>query len=530
MSARMQAVFDLPPPLPARIGKYLVLQRIGSGAMGIVYRATDPDIQRPVAIKTIRPRLLASGAEDLAAVRRFRLEAQAAGRLSHPNIVSVYEYGESPEGLYIAMECVEGRSLRELLGNGTRLAIEDVSAVMLQLLDALRCAHQQHVWHCDIKPANLLVTRDGHLKVGDFGIARLDGDDAGPRGAVIGSPGYMAPERYRGEAPDQRADLFACGVLLYELLTGVSPFCGDAPSAMAQVLHDEPPPASGLHGEAALVPLDAVVARAIAKDPDARYASAADMRAALVAATPPGSVRHAISPAALVHMRRSGTAGDAPSSPAPARAGYPHAHSYPHSYPHSHPHSHPHSPPQAPLHDRTLVLPRPALAAPTAPTAPAVQDPRRLAQLETLLRPLLGPMARLVVRDAARRHAGLPELIAHIADNALRPGERETFLRRAGRIASAAGMPLAGPRPSPAPTTPMPVLGETPLRPEDVSQAARVLAEEIGPLALLLARRAAATATSCEQFFCALVEKAEGVDRRALLTRLWQHRPPRADR
>lgn len=500
MSAGLRAVHEVPPPLPRRIGKYLVSQRIGSGAMGIVYRATDPDIQRTVAIKTIRPPLPTAGAAgDPSAVRRFRQEAQAAGRLSHPNIVSVYEYGESPEGLYIVMECVEGRSLRALLGTGARLPTEDVMAVMIQLLDALRSAHQQRVWHCDIKPANLLVTRDGHLKVGDFGIARLDCGDAGQRGLVMGSPGYMAPERCRGDEPDQRADLFACGVLLYELLTGVSPFCGDADAVMQQVLYDHPPPASGLHGERALTSLDPVVARAIAKDPADRYASAADMRDALIAAAPPGTVRHALSPAALVQMRRAGGPGDVPSLVTAAPAPF----------------------------EPTLVVARPLQAAPPplpAPASPAAVawDPDAMARLEALLRPLIGPMARLVVRDAARRSSDLAGAVAHIAEHALQADERAAFVRRAGRIAAAAGTPLAPPAPPPAA---MPVLGETPLTPADVERAARVLAEEIGPLAMLLARRTAAAASSCEQFFCALAEQAGGVDRRLLLERFWQGRP-----
>ncbi len=491
--------------LPERIGKYLVQQVIGAGAMGVVYRALDPHIHRTVAVKTIHRSLL-EGHHGRAAVQRFRLEAQAAGRLNHPNIVSIYEYGEASESeldLYIAMECIEGRSLHAITGQGTRLALPDVMAVMVQLLDALNCAHEQRVWHCDVKPSNLLVTRDGRVKVTDFGIARIDSTDLTQRGAVLGSPGYMAPERYRGEVPDQRVDLFACGVLLYELMTGVAPFGGTPQQAMAQVLHHEPPPPSALPASVALPSFDAVIARALAKKPADRFGTAVELREALLDAAPAGAVRHALSSAALVQMRRSPTG------------------------------SQPVAEPPAPPSDGTTMTAAMPRSAPPAATPVASQpvpgpqptwDPQQLAQVEALLKPLLGPMSRIVVRDAARKCSGFAALVGKIAQDSLQRDERAAFLAKAARIASLEPPPAPRPAPgAPPPAPELPVLGATPLRPEVVDQATRVLAQHIGPIAALHAKRAAAASVSCEQFFCALAERAgDGVDRKRLLDQLWK--------
>jgi eukaryotic-like serine/threonine-protein kinase len=494
MSARHPDL-ELPldaPALPPRIGKYLITQTIGSGAMGVVYKGVDPHIQRPVAIKTIRPALLAAGGNGPDAVRHFRQEAQAAGRLNHPNIVAVYEYGEQDDEFFIAMECVEGRSLYAITGAGARLSLADVTAVMLQLLDALHVAHEQRVWHCDIKPGNLLVTRDGRLKVTDFGIARLDASDLSQRGTVLGSPGYMAPERYRGETADHRVDLFACGVLLHELLTGVAPFNGSANEAMRQVLTLEPPPASSRPGSVSTPALDAVVARALAKRPADRFPNALAMRQALIDAVPSDAVRHALSPAALVTMRRTPTGAQpswgsgAVSQPAVAAA--------------------PPSPP--------------SVGAPT-------WDAAALAQVEAILKPTLGPVSGAVVRDASRRSASLSALVARIANEALPRAERAGFLARVAQVtgmapvAAPAARPVAAGGAGAAPA--LPVLGQTPMQPEVVDKAARVLARHIGPIASVHARRAAAAATSREQFFCALADRAgPEVDRKRLLEQLWR--------
>ena len=232
--------------MPLRVGKYRITGLIGEGSMGVVYRAQDPDIQRSVAIKTIRAPLRQDTGRR--APRRCASSAsrrRPPGRLNHPNIVAIYESGEYGESGQRALhrDGVRRRALRCPCwrARATRLALPDIIAVTLQLLEALQCAHAQRVWHCDIKPSNLLVAPDGRIKVTDFGIARVEASGITLRNALWGSPGYMAPERFAGGAMDQRVDLFSCGVLLYELLTGSAPFVGSASAVMYQVLQQQPP-------------------------------------------------------------------------------------------------------------------------------------------------------------------------------------------------------------------------------------------------------------------------------------------------
>lgn len=268
---------------PSRIGKYPIADVLGEGAMGVVYRAEDPVIGRPVAIKTVHKRLLADEAgADFAA--RFRNEARSAGRLLHPNIVTVYEYGEDEDSAYLVMEYVEGRTLAQLLQAEPLPAEGQLLRWMDQLLDALECAHRHGVWHRDVKPANLIVAPDGTLKVTDFGIARIASSALTQAGASIGTPGYMAPEQYLGEDIDQRVDVFAAGVLLYRLLAGRPPFAGSAEAVMYQLFHHVPPPPSQVEGSGRDARFDAVVARAMARDRLDRFERAGALRSALAEA------------------------------------------------------------------------------------------------------------------------------------------------------------------------------------------------------------------------------------------------------
>src|SRR5882762_287866 len=182
--------------------------------MGVVYRSFDPHIRRPVALKIIRRDLLDDdGAGAFSA--RFRNEAQAAGSLLHPGIVAVYEYGEENEFAYIAMEYVEGNSLRHYFEQKVRFGIQDVVSVMSQLLEALQYAHDRGVWHRDVKPANIIIMSTGQVKVTDFGIARIESSMLTQVGAIMGTPGFIAPEMYLGDSFDHRIDVFAAGVVLY---------------------------------------------------------------------------------------------------------------------------------------------------------------------------------------------------------------------------------------------------------------------------------------------------------------------------
>ncbi|MEO8804950.1 MAG: serine/threonine-protein kinase, partial [Burkholderiaceae bacterium] len=209
---------------PERLGKYTITGVLGDGAMGVVYTGFDAGIQRRVALKTIHKKLIDDDKQSESIAARFRNEAQAVGRLLHPGIVAIYEYGEDETTAFIAMEYVEGRNLAQVLGKTRLLPEPELLRIMDQLLDALDCAHNHQVWHRDIKPANLIITATGQLKVADFGIARIENRALTQVDSIIGTPGYMAPEQYVGEAIDHRVDIFAAGVLLYRLLSGEAPF------------------------------------------------------------------------------------------------------------------------------------------------------------------------------------------------------------------------------------------------------------------------------------------------------------------
>ncbi len=255
-----------------QLGKYRIDSILGKGAMGVVYKAFDPLIERVVALKTIRKELF-SDSQQADLISRFKNEAQAAGRLNHPNIVMVYDYGEDADSAYIAMEFVEGTPLNTLMMPDKPTALPRVTAWMSDLLLALDYAHSRGVVHRDIKPANLLITSSAQVKVSDFGIARIESSTLTQTGSMIGTPSYMSPEQFRGETADGRSDVFSAGVLLYQLLTGVRPFVGSASTVMQQILNEHPAPPSMLLATLG-TGYDAIVARALAKAPQERFPSA----------------------------------------------------------------------------------------------------------------------------------------------------------------------------------------------------------------------------------------------------------------
>ncbi len=265
-----------------RLGKYEILETLGRGAMGVVYKGFDPGIDRTVAIKTVLKELIEDDGRAGMALARFRNEARAAGRLSHPGIVAVYDYGESDAVTYIAMEYVQGNSLREYFNRGTRFSEADIVSIMAQLLEALQHAHDAGVWHRDIKPANLIIMGNGRLKIADFGIARIETSQLTQTGMVMGSPGYMAPEQYSGGTVDFRADLFAAGVVMHQLITGARLFTGSAEQVAYKICHQEAPAPSTVDPGKGWERYDAVVARALSKDPTQRYPSARAFRDAIV--------------------------------------------------------------------------------------------------------------------------------------------------------------------------------------------------------------------------------------------------------
>ncbi|MFC5302018.1 serine/threonine-protein kinase [Azospira restricta] len=273
----------------SRLGRYEITGTLGRGAMGVVYRARDPLIERTVALKTVAcGTLSASDAEEFE--QRFFREAKSAGRLNHPNIVTIHDVGRDGELAWIAMEFLSGRSLRDRLDTGVPLSCERIVEIAAAVADGLAFAHAQGVVHRDVKPANIMVLDNGTVKLTDFGIAQIPGGGLTMAGAVLGSPKYMSPEQVAGQKADGRSDIFSLGTVLYELLTGQPPFSGDNLHAtMYQVVHKAPPPPSGCC--AGLPPVfDAIVAKAMAKEPAERYQDAAelaaDLRRALGAVTP----------------------------------------------------------------------------------------------------------------------------------------------------------------------------------------------------------------------------------------------------
>jgi len=269
----------------SKLGRYDIVRVLGRGAMGTVYEARDPNLERRVAIKTIAVQGLSQeGVADYEA--RFRTEALSAARLQHPNIVSVYDSGRDGETAYLVMEYVEGDDLKHHLGRGATYTLDQSLRIMRDLLAALAYAHAQNVVHRDVKPANLLIEASGRVKLTDFGVARIQdaGDATRTRGTMVGTLKYMSPEQVQGEPVDARADLFSAGVVLYELLTARQPFNGDNEFAIiAQIIGADPPAPSTL--QPALPPaIDAVLACVLAKSPQQRYGSARAFHAALVQA------------------------------------------------------------------------------------------------------------------------------------------------------------------------------------------------------------------------------------------------------
>ena len=254
-------------------GRYRITRKLGSGGMANVYLAEDQELGRRVAIKVLDDR----HSSDDQFVERFRREAKNAAGLSHPNIVSIYDRGEAEGSYYIAMEYVEGRTLKELLVARGPSPIGIGIDYTRQILSALRFAHRNGIVHRDIKPHNVIVDGEGRVKVMDFGIARAGASQMTEAGSIIGTAQYLSPEQARGAPVDQSSDLYSTGVVLYELLTGGVPFTGETPVEIAMKHLSQPPEPPSTHRPEVPRDLDYVVLRALAKDPAERYRTAAEM-------------------------------------------------------------------------------------------------------------------------------------------------------------------------------------------------------------------------------------------------------------
>lgn len=258
-----------------RLGRYLLQEILGEGAMGMVYRAHDPLLERDVAIKTIRLEITRAERDDFE--QRFLREAKSAGKLSHPGIVTVYDAGEVSNIAYIAMEYLQGQDLRELIRNEQRLAPDQIADIAAQIADALEYAHQHGVIHRDVKPGNIMVLPDGKVKLMDFGIARMQTSGMTQTGMMLGTPKYMSPELIVGAETDGRTDIYSLGVVLYQMLTGSAPFESNTISTtLYRIMHDPAPHPSTL-GIRVSPGFEHILNRALAKKPEKRYAHAAEM-------------------------------------------------------------------------------------------------------------------------------------------------------------------------------------------------------------------------------------------------------------
>jgi len=466
---------------PERFGKYVVSEVLGKGAMGAVYKAFDPDIRRPVAIKTIHSQLLEQETTGDLMSARFRHEAQAAGRLAHPGIVGVYEFGQANDCAYIAMEFVEGRTLRHYFANRAVFDADQIVSVMVQLLEALGHAHERGVWHRDIKPANLILISDGRVKIADFGIARVDDSELTQVASVMGTPGYIAPEMYRKAPVDHRADLFAAGVVMYEMLAGRPAFMGSTQEVMYSVCHEEPPPIAAKPEHPGLAHFEPVARRAMAKMPEQRFQSAAEFRDAILAAYQQ-SAQAQMPDDTLVSVRSAPVAAPKPEASAPS----------------------------------------PAVGVPTGGLA---WDPHVLARLEKQLAVAVGPLARVMVRRAAKQSANLKSLIDTVASELGSTEERQAFLAGVRDLLAPGRATAPTPQPVPARVDPRtgkpptdskagpasvdvaaPAPAATALTEQDVQRAAQLLGSLIGPLSRLIVKSAAAKAHDKAQFYRLVAE------------------------
>jgi serine/threonine-protein kinase len=461
-------------PEPRTIGKYRIVGTLGRGAMGIVYRASDPMIGRDVALKIIRAQDFELR-EDAGLMIRFRNEARAAGRLNHPAIVTVYDYGEDKELAYIAMECVEGCALKDYLVQHPSIAVIDIFNMMLQLLDGLEYAHSQGVVHRDIKPANLMLTADGKLKIADFGVARIDNSNLTSTGSLIGTAYYTAPELFLGKPATRRSDIFSAGVVFYELLTGRRPFPGPHEAIAHQVCNLEPPLPASVN-EAVPRACDDIVARALDKNAERRYASAAEF-------------------AAAVHAAHVGTFQTAPSPT---------------------------------ISDETVQMTRQVRdlravrGAQTTTPAPPSQGSHpswegdTLRTVERELAKYIGPVARVLVRKAAERATDRHGLYLMLAES-LDDRSRQPFLEAEHTVAVDTAAQAV--HTSPMTAGPIVFSDSESLSLHEVSHLQHLLAARVGPIAGLQIRQAARLAKERAEFLRLVAESIKDVQEREAFLR-----------
>jgi serine/threonine protein kinase len=435
------------------IGRYRVEGLLGSGAMGEVYRAYDPVIDRLVAIKVVRPDLAAGSGSDQW-LQRFRREARAAGRRFHPNIVAILDFGDDSGMPFLAMEYVDGSSLDAILKASGPLDPGRGVAIIMQVLSALGFAHQNGIVHRDVKPSNIMILNSGEVKVADFGIARIDASEFTIVGDLLGTPAYMAPEQFSGAPVETRTDLFAAGVILFEMLTGVKPFRGKSITEIISLMETRGPEDIRTLNPAVPDSLKRVITKALAFEPAQRYADAAAFSKAILEAFP-------------------------------ARAELP-----PLPQPH-------------PL-DSSIASARVEETAPVEPT----WHPDLLREIERDLATYIGPMAAIAVKRAARQTndiTALYELLGRHVDN---PQEHAEFLAKGRRRAAGGQRPVQPSKPvtedgrkSGRPTTsPSPAN----IASANIASIEANLIRYIGPIARILVKRELEKYETLDKFYRAL--------------------------
>jgi serine/threonine-protein kinase len=429
--------------MPERLGKYIIESVLGQGGMGVVYKGRDTAIDRYVALKTIRAELLETKDRELV-LNRLQQEARAVGRCLHPNIVSVFDYGEDKGIPFIAMEYVEGLSLRQTLRKRKSFKPNTINYIVRQVLEALDCAHRNGIIHRDIKPDNILILTDGHVKVTDFGIARLDSTHLTRTGTICGTPNYMAPEQIRSNKITPAVDIYATGALMYELCTGKMPFEGET---SIEIMYNVLEGSLDLDTSETAIPTEfrPIIAQALAKDPLNRFSSAQAFAAAL------------------------GQSGQVPAGRAqhlPAAAFTP--------------------PP-----DATLLAP--------PPPTPSLSDSWTADELEEVEQSLarhLGPIAKHIVKRASREARSVDELCSRLSDNLQDENIKSDFLQRVQRTLgerarpSFADMPAATAKPA-----------ATAIDAETLFNIERELTPYLGPIARVLVRKQASRAGSVVELY-----------------------------
>ncbi len=436
-----------PEGTPSYIGKYRIDGVLGTGAMGVVYKGFDTAIERDVAIKTIRRELLAD--QDAASWReRFAREVRTAARCIHPNVVTIYDFGEDGGVPYIAMEYCACRPLSDFLISQRPFDVKSALYIASQVLSALEAAHANGIVHRDIKPGNILLLDAGTVKVTDFGIARVESSTMTAHGSVVGTPSYMSPEQFMGSEIDHRSDLFSTAVVAYEMLAGRRPFAGaNSAEIMYRVLNESPAPLTTLNPE---VPpgVERAIWRGLGKAAQERYASATDFANALAAGAGPSAEATIIAPAAQE------------------------------------------------------VAPRPV----------AGFDEKVLATAERRLARHVGPIAKVMVKRAAKRATSVSELYRLLADDIPDPAIAEKFRRSAtdtdmsdtamqlsSSLTRGSGQRVA-------------------IDPDTLTQTQNSLASHLGPVARVLVQKASMKADSLESFYRILADAIPGeADRTAFL-------------